>query len=146
MGKLFYSWRNKTEPSIADYKVKKFTYKYNGASSETAFWVFTSESGYKPDKNIVKNRLLIVFDFDTMGDTVILNPDNHIDFESETFKGEAKHQELVIVKSNEAGAYGIGARIRPFLTIKDIRLGTVEEIRKSLGMSKVEPVTAQTWP
>jgi hypothetical protein len=74
---IFFSWRdNKSTDGIADianWKVRKFTYTWKGSSSEKAFWVFEATSSYKPDKNITKDRALIVFDFADMGDSVIKN-------------------------------------------------------------------------
>ena len=63
-----------------------------------------------------------------------------------TFLGEAKHPSMVIWKRNEVGAYGIGANFRPFLTIKAIRLATLKEMAKALGLSQKEvDVTNQKW-
>ena len=75
-----------------------------------------------PGKGIMKDRILLAFDFGEHYTTVVSNPENFIDFESEDFKGETRHPTQVIIKSNETGAYGIGAMIRGFLMVRDIRL------------------------
>lgn len=144
MSKL-YSWVKKTSSDIANYKQNKFTYTYRGVSSEKAFWVFDLGSEYKPGKGIMKDRILVAFDFGTMTDTVIKNDSNHIDFESTAFKGETKHKTEVIVKSNERGAYGIGAMIRGFLTVNGISLATNREVATALGLNIREVTTRQTW-
>lgn len=144
MSKL-YSWVKKSSSDIANYKQKKFTYTYRGVSSEKAFWVFDLNSEYKPGKGIMRDRILVAFDFGVMNDTVIKKESNHIDFESSAFKGETKHKTQVIVKSNERGAYGIGAMIRGFLTVSSISLATNQEVAKALGLNIREITTRQTW-
>jgi hypothetical protein len=147
---IFFSWRdNKSTDGVADianWKVKKFTYTWKGSPSEKAFWVFEATSSYKPDKNITKDRALIVFNFADMGESVIKLPENRIYSEDPAFAGEAKHPSMVIWKNNETGAYGIGANLRPFLTVGAIRLATIKEMAKALGLSEREvDVTNQKW-
>ena len=146
----FYSWRDNNsgdgKTDIANWKNKKFTYTWQGKPSDKAFWVFEEQSKYKPNKNITKNRALIAFDFADMGDSVIKLPENRIYSEDENFAGEAKHTTKVIWKNNETGAYGIGALIRPFLTVRDIRLATIKEMAKSLGLNPLEvDMKNQKW-
>lgn len=148
MTATFFSWREKTSPDIESWKAKKFTYTWNGKSSNKAFWVFELESQYRPSKSIMNDRLLIAFVFGaTDGDTVIKCDENRIYHEDADFLGEAKHPCQVIWKRNEVGAYGIGAMIRPFLTVSAIRLATRDEIQKTLGLSKAEAreIPNQAW-
>jgi hypothetical protein len=147
---LFLSWRdNHSQDGLADianWKLKKFTYTWQGKPSEKAFWVFEETSAYKPDKNITKDRALIVFDFGVMGDGVIKLAENKITSEDTGFVGEAKHPSLVIWKNNEQGAYGIGANLRPFLTVVDIRLANHKQMATALGLNTREvDYTNQKW-
>jgi len=144
MSKL-YSWVKKTSPDLANYKQNKFTYTRKGVSSEKAFWVFELESEYRPGRKIMRNRILVAFDFGTMVDSVIKETSNHIDFESSAFKGETKHKTKVIVKSNERGAYGIGAMIRGFLKVNSITLASKAEVAKALGLNIREIASPQRW-
>ncbi len=80
-----------------------------------------------------------------MGIEVIKNKENFIDFESGKYKGETKHKCDVIVKSNEKGAYGIGAMIRGFLQVNEIWLADKSEVAKALGLSKIEIERKQSW-
>jgi hypothetical protein len=147
---LFYSWRekkrgNSVNPDFEKWKEQKFAYTWDGKPSNKAFWVFKETSDYKPASNIVNDRVLVAFDFGAMAETVIELPENHIDFESEEFLGEAKHPTMVIVKNNEPGAYGIGALIRGFLTVTTIRLATPAEVNKALGFKANAPRPLQKW-
>ncbi|CBS87142.1 protein of unknown function [Azospirillum lipoferum 4B] len=93
----------------------------------------------------MKDRILLAFDFGEHYTTVVTNPENFVDFESEEFKGETRHPTQVIIKSNEAGAYGIGAMIRGFLMIRDIRLATRKEMATALGLKEIEVPAGQRW-
>ncbi len=140
-----YRWTDANSPDIPNYKSKKLTYSYGGRSSDKAFWVFDKNSAYRPGKGIMKDRILLAFDFGEHYTTVVANPDNFINFESEDFKGETRHPTQVIVKSNEAGAYGIGAMIRGFLMVRDIRLATRKEMAAALGLKEIEVPAGQRW-
>ena len=61
------------------------------------------------------------------------------------FKGETKHPTEVIIKSNERGAYGIGAMIRGFLQVSSIRLATKREVADALGVSQLEVKSNPAW-
>lgn len=143
MSKL-YSWVDKESPDLDNYKAGKFTYYYRGVVSEKAFWVFDLNSDYRPGAKIMKKRLLLSFDFGPQTESVIKNESNFIDFESTDFKGETKHKNQVIVKSNEKGAYGIGALMRGFLS-PTIALASTKEVAKALGLSEREIADKQSW-
>lgn len=147
---LYFSWRekkrgNEVNPDFEKWKQKIFAYTWDGKPSNKAFWVFSETSSYKPDANITNSRVLVAFDFGAMNQEVIELKENHIDFEKPEFLGEAKHPTMVIVKSNEPGAYGIGALVRGFLTIKTLRLATTAEVNKALGFKANTARPAQTW-
>jgi hypothetical protein len=142
---IFYRWTEKNSPDIPNFKTRKLTYTYGGTSSSKAFWVFESSSEYRPGAGIMKDRILLAFDFGNMDTTVIKNQENWIDFESEDFKGETRHPAQIIIKSNERGAYGIGALVRGFLTVSAIRLATKKEVADALGLSQMEVKSNQTW-
>lgn len=146
----FYSWRDngskdKNPQTIADWKAdiakwknKRFGYTFKGRPSDKAFWVFEEGSEYKPKENITSRRVLIGFDFDYMGKDVIKNEANQIYHEDEEFLGETKHPYSIIWKHNEQGAYGIGARIRGHLRVRNIWIANKDELRKALGVSEKE--------
>lgn len=143
MSKL-YSWVDKKSVDLENWKKNDWTYTWNKIASNKAFWVFEEKSDYKPAKNIMKNRILLVFDIGEKLVSVIKNKDNQIDFESDKFKGETKHENQIIVKSNEKGAYGIGRMVRESLKVK-ISLASKEEVAAALGLKPIEVPKKQTW-
>jgi hypothetical protein len=139
-----YSWVDKKSVDLENWKKNDWTYTWNKIASNKAFWVFEEKSDYKPAKNIMKNRILLVFDIGEKLVSVIKNKDNQIDFESDKFKGETKHENQIIVKSNEKGAYGIGKMVRESLKVK-ISLASKEEVAAALGLKPIEVPKKQTW-
>jgi hypothetical protein len=139
-----YSWVDKKSVDLENWKKNDWTYTWNKIASNKAFWVFEEKSDYKPAKNIMKNRILLVFDIGEKLVSVIKNKDNQIDFESDKFKGETKHENQIIVKSNEKGAYGIGRMVRESLKVK-ISLASKEEVAAALGLKPIEVPKKQTW-
>jgi hypothetical protein len=142
---LFFRWIKKSSPDCQAAKNGKLVYSNNGKPSNKACWLAEEGSTYQAGTSIRHERVLVVFDFGPAGDEVIKNPENHIDFESPEFKGEAKHPYQVIVKSNERGAYGVGGCIVGHLGIRSVRLARKEEVAKALGLSPRE-VQEQSWP
>jgi hypothetical protein len=72
-----------------------------GGSTDKAVWFKTKGGSY--DASFAAERPWIV-----VIEVIINKQTPLINFESEDFEGEAKHPNMVIVKTNEAGAYGIG--------------------------------------
>jgi hypothetical protein len=66
---LFFRWTKTDEESIADYKLGKLSYTYGGKPSRKAFWVFELASAYRPGRRIIRDRILLAFDFGPRGDT-----------------------------------------------------------------------------
>jgi hypothetical protein len=116
----------------------------------SAMWVFDLKESYRPGKAISANALLVAYDFDKTAETNIRTR-QHIDFESEDFKGEKHHPAHVIVKENEKGAYGIG-RMRQGITQlhATARYATKKEVAKALGLKEREVADGycpgNTWP
>lgn len=105
-----------------------------GGHHERRFGYLPKISAYTPDKNITKERMLLAFNISAIGKTVIELPENWIRYPGSKFLGETKHPDMVIVKDNEPGAYGIGTDIRLQLLVKEIRLATRQEVANSLGL------------
>jgi hypothetical protein len=143
---LFFRWTKTDEESIADYKLGKLSYTYGGKPSRKAFWVFELASAYRPGRRIIRDRILLAFDFGPRGNTVVKNQENWIHFPSPAFVGETKHPTGVIVKDNEPGAYGIGQVVFEMLPAVAIRLATKPEIARSLDLRLVEVDWTQRWP
>ena len=143
---LFFRWTKTDEESIADYKAGKLSYLYRGAPSRKAFWVFELASSYRPGRRIIRDRILLAFDFGPRGDTVVKDPSNWVHFPSGAFLGETKHPGGVIVKDNEQGAYGIGQMIFEMLPAVAIRLASKPEIARSLDLKLKEIDWTQRWP
>lgn len=142
---IFFRWIKNSSPDLAAAKNKKLVYSNNGNFSNKACWIFEDGAAYKAGANIRKERTLVAFDFGSAGDEVIKNVENHIDFESPEFKGEAAHPRQVIVKSNEPGAYGVGGMIVGLIGVVNTRLATKKEVAKALDLNILE-VTDQSWP
>ena len=141
----FYRWTEEGWEDIANWKAGKFTYSWKGSPSNKAIWVFDKESTYRPGTGIMKSRILIAFDFGADGYATILSDTKHIDFEDDSFKGEAKHPLNIIVKNNEPGSYGIGTKVREQLTLVQARLANKDEIAAALGVSEREGTKKQSW-
>lgn len=142
---LFFRWIKKTSPDCQAARNGKLVYSNDGRPSNKACWLFEQGAKYQPGASIRHERVLVAFDFGAAGDSVIKNSENHIDFESSAFKGEAKHPDKVIIKSNEPGAYGVGGMIVGLIGVVSVRLATKKEVAASLGLSERE-VEAPSWP
>ena len=142
---LLFRWTEADGEDIANWKQGKLTWNYRGSASRKAFWVFEAESEYRPGRRIMKDRILLAFDFGAEVDKIIRNEANWVIYPSPACKGETKHPEQVIVKENERGAYGIGAGILARLTVNSIRLATKAEIAKLLGLNIREVDVTPRW-
>jgi hypothetical protein len=105
------------------------------ASPRTACWIFDMAGLWKPSVGISSDRVLVAFTFTDLGQQIITNQSRWVHFPGQGFIGEAKHPDGIIVKSNEPGAYGIGAAILKELNvcIKEARLADLKEMAKALG-------------
>lgn len=113
------------------------TYQQRGETveSRSALWVFRMDLGYKPGVGIASDRTLVKITYKSEGEAIMENPENHLDFESEEFAGEAGHPLKIIVKNNEPGARGIGATILQYLNarVASIEKASAREIKKATG-------------
>jgi len=116
----------------------------------SAMWVFDLKQSYRPGSAISANAWLVAYDFDQTAE-INIKTRQHIDFESEGFRGEAHHPADIIVKENEQGAYGIG-RMRQGITKMHVtaRFATKKEVAKALGLNEKEVADGyrpgRTWP
>ncbi|MEM5403205.1 hypothetical protein [Paraburkholderia unamae] len=116
----------------------------------SALWVFDLEQSYRLGQAISGNAWLVAYDLDRTAETNIKNR-QHVDFESEDFRGEAAHPADIIVKENEKGAYGIG-RMRQSTTKFHVtaRFATKKEVARALRLKEVEVADGyrpgRTWP
>jgi hypothetical protein len=78
--------------------------KYTGRSDNKAIWLADPAKGYDFSASAERPYLVTL----AAGWTVSNPATVWMNFESEGFKGEAKHADKIIVKENEKGAYGIG--------------------------------------
>ena len=101
--------------------------------SRSALWVFRMDLGYKPGSGISADRTLVKITYNAEGERIMEDPENHLDFEEKEFAGEAGHPTKIIVKSNEKGARGIGAKILEFLNarVQSIVQASAAEIKKA---------------
>jgi hypothetical protein len=141
---LFFRWIKKGSADLAAAKNKRLLYTNHGDPSDKCFWVFEKGARYEAGSRLRRDRVLVAFDFGDMGEEVIKNRENWIDFEDANFEGEAEHPRQIIVKSNEPGAYGVGADILGHLYVKEARLATQKEVAKSLNLNEKE-VSKQSW-
>jgi len=138
-----YRWIPKEHAPTA---VGKKLMSHNGA----ALWVFDLSKPYRPGQAISNNAWLVAYDLDATAESNIKSRE-HIDFEDESFKGEAKHPTKVIVKENEKGAYGIG-RMRQGCTNMHVtaRFAKKKEVAKALGLDEREVADGfrpgSSWP
>ncbi len=105
--------------------------------SNKARWIFIKGGSYFGSKNIMKDRLLVVFTLSIDSSQIITNSKNHVNFEDD-FVGEAKHLNKIIVKNNEPGAYGVGCSICPHLNIISTRVATKKEYARVIGCNTIE--------
>ena len=103
----------------------------------SALWIFEMGGGYRP--SMTHNAYLIAYDLDDTA-TENVRTVQHIDFESDTFQGEAAHPNAIIVKNNESGAYGLGKTRQKItnLHVTAIKYATKKEAAKALGRSELE--------
>jgi hypothetical protein len=118
-------------------KQLRSTYLKNAkpVESESTLWVFRMDMLYKPEVGISSDRTLVKITYTDDGEAILEHPDNHLDFEAPEFQGEAAHPLMIIVKKNERGARGIGAKILEFLNarVRTIELASAREIKKATG-------------
>ena len=133
---LYFRWIQGNSPALQQAKTKRLFYP-----GQKAFFVFRLDKPYRPNVGLVKGRVLVAIELDDLADDRLNDEVNQLDFEEPNFDGEAGHPDQVIVKSNEAGAYGIGQNILTYINgghIKSIRLATKKELAKALGKSELE--------
>ena len=119
-------------PDLAQAKVKILQVS---ASPRIAYWVFDMAGQWKPSVGVSSDRVLVGITFTDRGQQIITNQTKWIRFPGSAFVGEAQHPNGIIVKSNEPGAYGIGAAVLRELNgcIKETRLADLKEMAKALG-------------
>ena len=105
------------------------------ASPRTAYWIFDMAGQWKPSAGISGDRVLVAIAFTDPGQQIIADQSKWIRFPGSAFIGEAQHPDGIIVKSNEPGAYGVGAAVLKELNrcIKETRLADLKEMAKALG-------------
>jgi hypothetical protein len=141
---FYYRWSEKDSPDNAQWKARKLVYTYNGAPSRKAFWVFQMGGIYRPSSSVIRDRILLVFDFGPAGDNVIQNPYNWVHFPSPQCKGETSHPRHIIVKDSEPGSFGIGTTVRENLPILTIRCATRDELIRA-GVHPTAIRRVPTW-
>jgi hypothetical protein len=104
----------------------------------SALWVFDLEQTYRPGVGVYHGAILLAYDLDRVAVHNVTTR-QHIDFEGDTFLGEAAHPRDIILKENEPGAYGVG-KMRQHCTRKHVktRYATKKEVGKALGKSEME--------
>jgi hypothetical protein len=135
----YYRWIKTHSPDLTtalQRKQLRSTYQKNGeqVESESALWVFRLDQLYKPEVGISTDRTLVRIIFNDEGELIMEHPDNHLDFEDPEFKGETGHPIKIIVKQNERGARGIGARLLELVLnprVQSIGLANAKEIKKA---------------
>jgi len=139
MSKTFYRWiKNPSHDLQQALECNKLVYTDNGKPSCKARWLTEKGADYVPNKRLMKDRVLVVFELSDVSANFIRNKTNQIDFEETSFKGEAKHPKKVIVKSNEKGAYGVGMDLCTSLVITATRVATKKEYAKVLDLKEIE--------
>jgi hypothetical protein len=113
--------------------------------SNKAFWVFDLDQPYRPEEGVVKGCVLLKIsltkdDFNKI--TANPAPINASGDGDKEFKGEAKHPDDILVKSNEKGAYGIGVGVLRAIHPVKISVASDEEARKALGKGKKDVLPA----
>jgi hypothetical protein len=106
------------------------------AAPRTAYWIFDMSGAWKPSTGISDDRVLVAITFTNAGARIIGDQARWVRFPTPAFRGEARHPSGIIVKSNEPGAYGIGAEVLKELNnghVKETRLADLREMAKALG-------------
>ena len=106
------------------------------AAPQSAYWIFDLSGEWKPSTGISDDRVLVAITFTDTGARIIADKSRWIRFPTSAFLGEAKHPAGIVVKSNEPGAYGIGADVLKALNngcVQETRLADLREIAKALG-------------
>lgn len=106
------------------------------AAPRTAYWIFDVSGAWKPSTGVSDDRVLVAMTFTNAGALIIADQARWIRFPTPAFRGEAQHPGRIIVKSNESGAYGIGADVLKELNngcVKETRLADLREMAKALG-------------
>jgi hypothetical protein len=106
------------------------------AAPRTAYWIFDMSGAWKPSTGVSDDRILVAVTFTKAGALMIADQARWIRFPTPAFRGEAQHPNGIIVKSNEPGAYGIGAEVLKALNngcVKETRLADLREMAKVLG-------------
>src|SRR3954469_6802478 len=106
----------------------------NSRGANTALWIFTLGK-WSPSAAVAKDRVLVAIKFTSKGEALLRDEVKWIRFPGASFKGEAKHPDGIIVKSNEPGAYGIGRELLKELNscIAGTRVATEQELARALG-------------
>lgn len=130
-------------------KIQQFKRGVLEPTSNGAFWVFDLRKPYRPQRKLVRGRLLVAFDFGARGVSMLENESLHVTFPKPEFLGETKHPSQIIVKENEEGAYGIGHLLLRTFPVNAIRLATrgrsPTHSRSSSGCSRTSfPSIGQT--
>lgn len=124
--------------------------------SDKAFWVFDMAQPYRPGANVVEGCVLLKINFTQTDFNAITNAATAINASGDTdtkvtgnsdvdFKGEAKHPDDILVKSNEKGAYGIGVnRLRNYAPLS-IALASDDEVKNGLGDGKTKAPKVPDW-
>ena len=139
MATTYYRWIKSSSADLTtalERQQLRSTYLKKGElkESKSALWLFQMGANcYIPRAGISSDRTLVKITYKAEGETIMEHPDNHIDFESSDFSGEAGHPLKIIVKSNEIGARGIGSKILEFLNarISRIEIASSKEIQKA---------------
>ena len=119
-------------PDLAQAKIKILQVS---ASPRIAYWVFDMAGQWKPSVGVSSDRVLVGITLTDRGQQIMMDQTKWIRFPGSAFIGEAQHPNGIIVKSNEPGAYGIGAAVLKELNgcIKETRLADLKEMAKALG-------------
>ena len=101
--------------------------------SRAAYWVFDINK-YKPSPDISGERDLLVICFNKEGEDIIKNKFKQLNFLEVSPLKESQHQDKIIIKPNEPGAYGIGQNVLKDLKshIQSVRLASSEDVVKAL--------------
>ena len=119
-------------PDLAQAKIKMLQVS---ASPRIAYWVFDMAGQWKPSVGVSSDRVLVGITLTDRGQQIMMDQTKWIRFPGSAFIGEAQHPNGIIVKTNEPGAYGIGATVLKELNgcIKETRLADLKEMAKALG-------------
>lgn len=139
MSKTFYRWvKNPSSDLNQALECNKLVYTNNGKPSRKARWLTEKGADYVPNKRLMKDRVLVVFELSDGSAAFIKNKTNQISSEDTSFNGEAKHPKKIIVKNNEKGAYGVGMDLCTGLVITSTKVATKKEYAKVLKLNEME--------